>query len=830
MQAVQNLVELGAAIALRHDKSAASNLLITYPPPSDLNGLNAPSLRAWGDIAYTADADELAISFYERLAKADPNCYWPLFQIGRVRLRSDDYAGAAEHLSRAATLEPRFGWTWFELCRCYFNLKNVAKLSHAALGFAAAERVQLLPPHIRLLADAANFLFEHKLREEPFGIYSALLDQGCTDENVRTRHAEYFIWKQDFQTAIDLLKPHWEAKTLGDWGVRALAQAYREMGDVDSAASMLSEIVRKNPRNLAYARDHLRLLFQQRKLADAADFFSRARSHLSDRAYVELRIIYLCEVAQYEELLNTLNANPHVTGHGILESLDRAIVQCAYRERNFAIAARLIEQRISRFGTNDHVALCRLNVAFGSRNWNQVERCLAEIPPESFARNLEFRMRQFEYFCHSGRTAEAARALEALGPISQFPRKFLLPVLRFYGELGDWSSVARVGLETLDYTFDFGDMGHLLTRAIRKTGSCDAAARRIDDLLSRKHSPSLLKLRLAIAEEQDIEALAPRLAAANGSDDFSPLCQRAIFKKLVEGLEIPGAVAPKRFAIYYCTDGGYLGPSLVSLLSLVESNPDLIAEADLFLLVDGVEASALARRAVERIFPSGNGTGVSILAREDILDTKESLKTAYGMFTGGETLAEACYYRIFFAKYLRQQGRHQTALYIDSDTIVQGDISPLFHRRAPAALLARLEVTRPEVTAAIERHQLEAGRYFNSGVLSFDLTHADLDEALDRTLLTVRDHKEQLMFQDQCALNLGFRGVFCELEQKYNHFISPFDASPSTSGAILHFLDRPKPWDTAYAGTLCRIWFLQWYKLARRIGRDDAMALLRLTS
>jgi FimV-like protein len=829
MQAVQNLVEMGTAIALRHDKSAASNLLITYPPPADLNGLNPPALRAWGDIAYTADADELAISFYERLAKADPDSHWPVFQIGRVRLRSDDCTGAAEYLSRAATLEPRFGWTWFELCRCYFNLKDAARLAHAALGFAAAERVQLFPPHIRMLADAANFLFERKLREEPFGIYSILLDQGCTDDIVRTRHAEYFIWKQDFQTAIDLLKPHWETKTLGDWGVRALAQAYREMGDVNSAASLLSEIVRKNPRNLAYARDHLRLLFQQKKLSEAAAFFSQARSHLSDRAYLELRIIYLCETAEYEKLLNTLNASPHGTGQGILESLDRAIVQCAYRERNFAVAAGLIEQRILRFGTNDHVALCRLNVAFGSRNWDQVERCLAEIPPESFARNLEFRMRQFEYFCHSGRTPEAEKALEALGPISQLPRKFLLPVLRFYGELGDWSSVARVGLDTLDYTFDFGDTGHLLTRAIRKTDSCDAAARRIDALLARKHSPSLMKLRLAIAEEQEIEALAPHLAA-NGSDDFSPLCQRSIFKKLVEGLEIPASTAPKKFAIYYCTDAGYLGPSLVSLLSLVESNPDLVAEADLFMLVDGAEATALARRAIERIFPSGNGEAVSLLAREDILDAGESLKTAYGMFTGGETLAEACYYRIFFAKYLRKQSRHQTALYIDSDTIVQGDISPLFHGRPPAALLARLEVTRPEVTAAIARHQLEAGRYFNSGILSFDLTHADLDEALDRTLLTVRDHKEQLMFQDQCALNLGFRGVFCELDQKYNHFVSPFDTSPSASGAILHFLDRPKPWDTAYAGTLCRIWFLQWYKLARRIGRDDAMALLRLTS
>ncbi|HEX3430348.1 MAG TPA: glycosyltransferase [Rhizomicrobium sp.] len=830
MQAVQNLVEVGNAIALRHDKSAASNLLITYPPPPDLNGLDAPALRAWGDIAYTADADDLAVSFYLRLAEADPASHWPTFQIGRVMLRSDDYAGAAEHLSRAATLEPSFGWTWFELCRCYFNLKDVAKLAYAALGFAAAERVQLLPPHIRLLADAANFLFERKLREEPFGIYSILLEQGCTDDIVRTRHAEYFIWKQDFQTAIDLLRPHWEAKTLGDWGVRALAQAYREIGDFGSAASLLAEIVRKNPRNLAYARDNLKLLCQQNKFDEAADFFSQARSQLPDRAHVELKIIYLSETAQFEELLNTLDASPQVSGHGMIESLDRAIGQCAYRERNFAVAARLIEHRIARFGTNDHVALCRLNVAFGSRNWNQVERCFAEIPPESFARNIEFRMRQFEYFCHSGRISDAQKALAALGPVSQLPRKFLLPVLRFYGELGDWSSVARVGLETLDYAFDFGEMGHLLTRAIRKTGSCDAAARRIDGLLTKRDSPSLVKLRLAIAEDREIEALAPRLAPGIGTDDFAPLCQRAIFKRLVEGLEIPDIAASKKFAIYYCTDAGYLGPSLVSLLSLLESNPDLTAEADLFMLVDGAEAMALARRAIERICASGNGAAVSVLAREDILDSKESLKTAYGMFTGGETLAEACYYRIFFAKYLRQQQRHQTALYIDSDTIVQGDISPLFHRRPSGALLARLEVTRPEVTAAIARHQLEAGKYFNSGILSFDLTHAYLDEALDSTLSTVRDRKEQLMFQDQCALNIGFRGAFCELDPKYNHFISPFDASPSASGAVLHFLDRPKPWDTAYGGNLCRIWFLHWYKLARRIGRDDAMALLRLTS
>jgi lipopolysaccharide biosynthesis glycosyltransferase len=738
------------------------------------------------------------------------------------------HEGAAELLVRSVSLEPRFGWGWYELCRCYFQLKDHVRLAEAALGFAVADRVQLFAPHIQVLTDAANFLFEKKLREEPFGIYSILLDQGCTDDLVRTRHAEYFIWKQDFQKAIDLLKPHWEERILGDWGVRALAQAYRELGEFESAAAILAAIVRQNPRNLAFARDYLSLLYQQNRQEDAAEFLLHARDHFSDRAYLELKTVSLSETGEYRKLLEILSQNPQLSSHSVQTALDRAIVGCAYKVRDFPVTESLIEQRISRFGLTDHIMLCRLNVAFGSRNWPLVKRYLSEVPQETLSRSLEFRIRHFEYCCHAGLVTEAERILASLEPISQLPRKFLLSVLRFHGERGDWTAVTKVGMDALDHNFDFAETGHLLSRAIRKTSASRSAILRIDQLLGVRRTTSLIKLRIAISDDGE-DAVCNDLQVKE-AEECLPMCQRLIFGKLVRGIGVPKVQVQQQHAIYYCTDAGYLGPSLVSLLSLIDSNPELLANVRIYLLTEGEIATELAQRAIARFAAAPGGTSICLLSKDEVMQSRTSLKTSYGMFTGGESLAEACYYRIFVAKYLRELGEHETALYIDSDTIVHGQLSELFRSRPKVPLCARLEVSRPEVALATARHGLEPGRYFNSGVLYFDLKHRDIETALDRTLSTVHDDKDQLIFQDQCALNIGFRGMFGELDTRFNSFVTPYDANPGAEGTILHFLDRPKPWDPAYQGRLCRTWFMRWYRLATCIGADDALALYRLTT
>jgi lipopolysaccharide biosynthesis glycosyltransferase len=212
------------------------------------------------------------------------------------------------------------------------------------------------------------------------------------------------------------------------------------------------------------------------------------------------------------------------------------------------------------------------------------------------------------------------------------------------------------------------------------------------------------------------------------------------------------------------------------------------------------------------------------------MDPSVSLRTSYGLFTGGQSLAEAAYYRIYFADKLHKQGAYERALYIDADTIVYGDLNPLFDELPLAALMARYEVSRPEVEAAIRMHKLEPGQYFNSGVLMFDLRHAELGAALERSLHAVHNLRSNLIFQDQCALNIGFKDVFRPLDDRFNFFITPHDPNPSPGGAILHFLDRPKPWDPIYDGPLCGLWFLKWQELASCIGREDGIRLYKMAN
>ena len=74
--------------------------------------------------------------------------------------------------------------------------------------------------------------------------------------------------------------------------------------------------------------------------------------------------------------------------------------------------------------------------------------------------------------------------------------------------------------------------------------------------------------------------------------------------------------------------------------------------------------------------------------------------------------------------------------------------------------MARLEMPRPEVDMAIAMNDLESGPYCNSGVLLFDLTHSAIGSVLDNTIHAVQHSRETLVYYDQCALNIEFKGQF----------------------------------------------------------------------
>jgi lipopolysaccharide biosynthesis glycosyltransferase len=692
-------------------------------------------------------------------------------------------------------------------------------------AFAKAEKVELTRPHAEVITAMAHALFEESHREEPYFLYKILLEQGFQDNLIRTRHAQYFVSEGQYQTAIALLEALRKEGGLGAWGLRSLAFSYMETNRADEAEPILESIVKRNPHNVAFARDYLSSLSRQRKDQQVRAYLAKAREQLKHSDFDDLQIAYWCETADSAALLAFLEENPGSGTAAIRNDLLKAIIDNAYKVKDYPTALRLIDQYVLRFKSNNNILLCRLNIAFARQDWPAAESLLAETKEDAFRASAELRVKRFEYFCFVGDLRSAAEQLKALEPLSQLPRQFLPAVMRYYAETKEWQKAYELGMDLLASDFDFRQSGYLLFRAIRKTGNQGAALRRIEQIKETNRTASLKRLRAIILEDivDKTNALDTLLKDPQLSD-LKTMRQRLFFKKLVLQGKSKRKVR-KRHAIYFCTNADYLCAALVSLMSLIDSNRDLVALSDIFIVVDD-ESFPLAKRVATKLSRKV-GIKIELKKRADILPEKLDLKEKYGIFTGGQSLSEAAYYRIFFAKKLLDERKYERALYIDSDTIIRSSLHEMFDAAAQAPLLARLEEPRPEVAAAIRTHDLPAGQYFNSGILLFDLKNRQLAAALDRTIKAITSSGDKLIFQDQCALNIGFKGAFQSMDAKYNYFIKPDGDDLPSEAAIIHYLDRPKPWDPAYPGEACRHWFASWHKMAIHIGSEDAMTLYK---
>jgi lipopolysaccharide biosynthesis glycosyltransferase len=82
-------------------------------------------------------------------------------------------------------------------------------------------------------------------------------------------------------------------------------------------------------------------------------------------------------------------------------------------------------------------------------------------------------------------------------------------------------------------------------------------------------------------------------------------------------------------------------------------------------------------------------------------------------------------------------------------------------------------------------------------------------ECLQEAIWLSEREPERLTFHDQCALNIAFKGRAGLLDSRLNFFLRPNkpDAVEGIEDAImLHYLDRPKPWDVAFRLETRRYW------------------------
>jgi lipopolysaccharide biosynthesis glycosyltransferase len=139
-------------------------------------------------------------------------------------------------------------------------------------------------------------------------------------------------------------------------------------------------------------------------------------------------------------------------------------------------------------------------------------------------------------------------------------------------------------------------------------------------------------------------------------------------------------------------------------------------------------------------------------------------------------------------------------IYLDVDTIVQDDISQLWHLPLNGHTVAAAQDVGLTVTCewgGISNYK-ELGltadtKYFNSGILVIDVKKWREENVPVQIMTVLTKYKEHVRLPDQYGLNVVMANKWLELDPKWNWFAFKENNAPS----IIHFLDI-KPIFTSY--------------------------------
>ena len=146
-------------------------------------------------------------------------------------------------------------------------------------------------------------------------------------------------------------------------------------------------------------------------------------------------------------------------------------------------------------------------------------------------------------------------------------------------------------------------------------------------------------------------------------------------------------------------------------------------------------------------------------------------------------------------------------LYLDTDILVLGDLSPLFQTdlgdASVGAVLdfhvdSNLKSVRPERTVGVPRVR----NYFNAGVLLIDVGTCRQRMVAEKALDYLRGHADS-PYADQDALNVACDGDWKQLDTTWNfqnHHTKRIRREPASKRpAIVHFITSSKPWKPSSA-------------------------------
>jgi lipopolysaccharide biosynthesis glycosyltransferase/uncharacterized protein HemY len=778
-----------------------------------LGSYEIDELLGFSDLTFSARDHELSRSILEFAASRGEKLEIVYHKMSRLDFAVNDFAAAAESLHKAVNADPQFPFNWLWLANAYQARGDYNTAAEYADRFVKFDILPYSEDDFSVINRLADQIFSAGDRTISLRLYEYVNRHRDDSPLVPQRIAESYVARREWRQALRFLLPLYASGRLVPGGWCALSQCFSAIGNHQLAIQLGEELLRSHEGNTYFVRTYFENLLAAGEYERALARLEPFKAKLPTAIISELVARTLLESGDIQGSADLVLAEFGKKSGALHHRLLTTIARRALDTGSFSLAEQIADTLYAASPDDLHAGLLRLDVLFRMQRWEEcgaIVTALGKSNPDIPA----VAIKQFEYACFTGDRETAARLFLTLDAAPYPSKEFALPLLRYLAERQAWPEVLDRALTWIDNSFKWRQIGYVLYRAAKRTGREEELVQRIETITGWRENAELRKLWAALRWN--------RLEAHGSPSWFDPASDNVIAEKLKIRRSI--WLRCHKTAVFLCTDANYLGASIVALHSAIGAIPP--DAADYFLVVDNT-AYGLAQNLAARFH--SDLRNVQVVSAEEIVGSAAKLYPQYGIFTSGNALAASAYYRIFFAKYLQQQGKYPRGLYIDSDLIVTKPILDLLHADiGDAPLGARLEPLRPEVRRAIRLHGIRDNRYFNSGVLLFDFLNNRLGDCLDRAIGAIEDDNVTLIFHDQCALNIGLRGDFAELPIEFNYPVFESDAMSGIdeSARVLHFLERPKPWSPAYFGECSILWHEHWRKTADYIGEREALDMM----
>lgn len=239
--------------------------------------------------------------------------------------------------------------------------------------------------------------------------------------------------------------------------------------------------------------------------------------------------------------------------------------------------------------------------------------------------------------------------------------------------------------------------------------------------------------------------------------------------------------------IFYACDDSFVKYTIVSLSSMIK-NASPEHKYHVYILHTQISEEMKAR--------------VKTLANDNFeisfTDVSEHLQTISDRLPIRDYYSKTTYYRLFIAEMFPQ---YDKAIYIDSDTVVQGDISKLYATDIKDAYVGACHeqaMVQVEEYGRYVEKVIGISRYnfFNAGMIVINCDRFRMNFVLDKFIQYLHTYTF-VVTQDEDYLNLICKDHVCWLDSRWNTEVFGEIPYPIEEAHIIHYIMTSKPWHYA---------------------------------